>query len=120
MTTTNDDQAEFERRASAALAQSVDHIDGRIRSRLTQARHAALAHAVPSKSAIWRRPVLVPAGAAAALALAIVAAIAWQQKPARPTLDVEDVELLADSEALELMQDEDVFYEWAVRQGTGT
>ena len=111
----------FERSARAVLEQSVLHLDARTRSRLNQARQAALAAA--ARPSWWSRLTLVPAAGAVAAAL-LVAVVLWHREPALeiPVLDaqrsaVEDLDLLADSEGLELMQDGDgSFYEWAATQ----
>ena len=45
---------DFERRARAVLEEDVLRIDGRIRSRLNQARQAAVAEAAKRRPALWR------------------------------------------------------------------
>jgi hypothetical protein len=124
---------EFERNARALLEESVRRIDGRTRSRLNQARHAALeAAAAPRRGGFWRRFALMPAAGAAAAAV-LVAIVMWPrdlQRPELPLLEaphsvaehagVEDIDLLADGEAMELMEGEDgSFYEWALAQTDG-
>ena len=122
---------EFERNARAVLEESVGRIDGRTRSRLNQARHAALEAAAAPRRAFWRRFVVMPAAGAAAAAV-LVAIVLWPREP-RPELPlleaphsvadhagVEDIDLLADGEAMGLMEGEDgSFYEWAVAQADG-
>jgi hypothetical protein len=112
---------EFARRAGALLEESVLRIDGRIRSRLNQARHAAIAQAGRSRRA-WRF-ALMPAGAVAAAAL--VALVLWPHSPSGEIsvlegghASVEDLDLLADSEAMDLVSEgsDGSFYEWAVDQ----
>ena len=117
---------EFERKARAVLEESMSRIDGRTRSRLNQARHAALAAVGARQRPWWRSYTFMPAaGAAAAL---LVAVMLWHREPAAfepVVLDsqrsaVEDMDLLADAEALELMEGWDgSFYEWAVDQTDG-
>jgi hypothetical protein len=105
----------FENRTREVLEESAARLDGRTLSRLTQARHAALEGA--------RRPArqgfrfLVPAGATAAAALAVVM---WMGRPVQPpepggSAAIEDLELLADADAPDFVEDgEDLeFYEWA-------
>ncbi len=112
---------DFERNARGVLAQGLSRVDGRVRSRLNQARHAAL-EAVGKRHSPWRSFTLMPAAGAAAAVL--VAVVLWNREPARepPVLEgrtaaVEDMDLLADSEALELMEGWDgSFYEWAATQ----
>ena len=119
MSPVNEPLTEFERNARLVLEEGVSRIDGRTRSRLNQARHAAL-EAVGARRAWWRSGyTLMPtAGAAVALLLALVL---WHREPSveAPVLEVqhaaaEDMDLVADSEALDLLEGWDgPFYEWA-------
>jgi len=115
---------EFERNARTVLEASLARIDGRTRSKLTQARHAALAAAARPRRAWWRSLTLMPAAGAAAAAL-LVAVVLWQRAPsvglppdaAAHASAVEDMDLLADGDTLELMEGWDgSFYEWAAAQ----
>lgn len=119
---------EFERNARRVLEESLTRIDARTRSRLSQARHAALeaAQARPRRGA-WRSFTLMPAAGAAAAAL-LVAVMLWHHEPSRtePALfegrapAAEDMDLLADGDALDLMEGWDgSFYEWAAAQTDG-
>jgi hypothetical protein len=111
---------EFERRTRELLQESVAHIDGATRSRLTRARYAALreAAASPSRSPLWQR--WLPAGAIAAAVLAVLIVVGQQGAPslqANTAAPGDDIELLADADALALAQeseDDYDFYEWAV------
>ena len=117
---------EFEQRARALLEDSVLRVDGRIRSRLNQARHAAIEEASRRPSP-WRRFTLMPAASAVAAA-ALVAFVLWPHSHSGDPLvgetggrtAVEDLDLLADGDALDLVSDETTdtgqFYEWAVDQ----
>ena len=114
----DNDPTEFERRASALMRDSADGLDGATRSRLTQARHAALSQL--GQGSGWRSPwLIVPGGAAAAAVL--MALLLWNGNAALPggsgsTLD--DMELLADAEGYELSQEPDLdFIEWAAAMG---
>ena len=114
----DNDPTEFERRASAVLRDSADGLDGATRSRLTQARHAALSQL--GQGSGWRSAwLIVPGGAAAAAVL--MALLLWNGNAALPggsgsTLD--DMELLADAEGYELSQEPDLdFIEWAAAMG---
>lgn len=117
---------DFERNARAVLEESVSRIDGRTRSRLTQARHAALAAAAKRRPGAWLRSfTLMPAAGATAAALLVAVLLLYRQPstelPAAPIAEghaaAEDMDLLADSEALDLMKDWDgSFYEWAASQ----
>jgi anti-sigma-K factor RskA len=118
----------FERHARSVLEESVRRIDARTRSRLNQARHAALAAAPGRRPAWWRSFTLVPAAGAAAAAL-LVAVTLWHREQAAPlpvfsgqhtAVSAEDMDLLADSDGLDLMEGWDgPFYEWAAAQTEG-
>jgi hypothetical protein len=113
-----DGDGELERRTRERLLDSAEHLDGHTRSRLTQARHAALAEL--SQGRAFRMPGLwLPAGAlagAAALALAV-----WLGQPGAPGTPalaaengaVEDLAILASTDGPELYADDPEFYEWA-------
>jgi hypothetical protein len=114
---------DFERRARERLVASADELDGRTRSRLTQARHAALAE-VQSTSRPFRVPGFwLPAGAlACAAVLAVTVWIDRAPGPATATVgasavvssggSVEDLAILASADSDMYAEDPD-FYEWA-------
>lgn len=122
---------DFERQLQVLLQESVRRVGGRARSRLNQARHAALAgagrpgrrHLGLRLEARLRRPLLwvpVTGGLAAAL---LVGFVLWPHAPrGYSTAETsgaaaEDLDLLADREGMELMQNGDgQFYEWAMAQ----
>jgi hypothetical protein len=118
---------QFERNARAILEESARRIDARTRSRLNQARQAALA-AAGTRRRSWRASfTLMPAAGAVAAAL-LVAVVLWHREPAVTTpvaLDgqhpaVEDMELLTDNDSIDLMEEWDgSFYEWAATQTDG-
>jgi hypothetical protein len=123
---------EFARRTRALLDDSAAALPARTRSRLTQARHAALARhgaagGMFAKSASWQR--WLPAGAISAAVLAVLlmqggyGPLPSQLQANKVTAVAgDDLELLADRDALELAQDQDgatadvdyEFYGWAV------
>ena len=117
---------DFERLSRQALEESVLRIDGRVRSRLNQARQAAVEVASARRRPLLSRFfTLVPTAGAAAAAV-LVTMVLWHRGP---QLDLpvvpdsvhpaEDLDLLADGEALDLVQDGDgsgSFYEWAADQ----
>jgi len=121
---TEEMEGEFEQHARALLEGSVLRIDGRVRSRLNQARHAAV-EAAARRPAFWRRFSLMPAASAVAAAV-LVAFVLWPHAhQGEPIAEggghgtVEDLDLLADGDALDLVSDETdggAFYEWAVEQ----
>jgi negative regulator of sigma E activity len=108
---------DFEKRSKEVLEESVARLDGRTRSRLTQARHAALAQLDQPARQWWRS--YVPAGAAAAAAVLAVmlyvqpGAVIEPRLAAAPSSD--DMDILADAEAPDFTEDTDEveFYEWA-------
>lgn len=107
-------ESEFERNARALLRERADSLDGATRSRLTMARHAALAQ-LRQPVRWWSPRVLVPGGAAAAVLLAL---ILWNGSAPNlpgssgPALD--DMDLLADAEVYELSLEPDLqFVQWA-------
>ncbi len=111
---------DFERNARAVLEQSIARIDARTRSRLNQARQRALEQAGTRRRPWWRSLALMPAGAVAAAVL--IAVMLWQREPSvrqAPLMEghvaaVEDLDLLADAEGLDLIEGWDgPFYEWA-------
>ena len=126
MSPVDESLTEFERNARAVLAEAVLRVDARTRSRLNQARHAALeaAHrpAVHRRRALWRFTLMPAAGAAAAALL--VAVVLWHRAPQNelPTIEGHadatlDMDLLTDKDAIDLLDGWDgPFYEWAAEQ----
>jgi len=127
---------EFARHARALLEGSIEYLSARTRSRLTRARHAALERRGPlarlggAGYAAWRN--WLPAGAVAGAVLAVLLLAGRMPAPGLQQASVaggEDLELLADRDALALAQDQAVqdgeldyeFYDWAVytEQDTG-
>jgi hypothetical protein len=109
--------SEFEKRTREILDDSAGRLDGRTRSRLTQARHRALAEMERPGRRAWRS--LVPLGAGAAAA--VLAVVFWMAQPDEraPVASAggafEDIDLLVDAEAPDFVSDADdlEFYEWA-------
>jgi len=116
--------ASFEERSRALFQDSVEGLDYALRSRLTQARNAAI-EAAAAKRRPWftRLGVLAPAGVTAA---AVLGTVLWLGSPlgqhaatvsdGQPNL--EDLELVASSDegagdALDMVQDDIEFYDWA-------
>lgn len=128
---------DFERQVRALLEEGVQRVGGHARSRLNQARHAALAEAarprrrrfLPLWPAVWagRRLAWVPATGAIAAA-ALIGFVLWpnfwphSQQASFPAVEasrasVTDLDLIADRDGMELMQGGDgQFYEWAMSQ----
>lgn len=116
-----DKNRNIEEEARGVFDASVARIDGATRSRLTQARHAAVAE--------LRRPVFrpvswLPAGAAAAAA--VVAVMLWTQPgpggvpaPVLAAAPVDDFELITLGEDLDLLDEDIEFYAWAASAEDG-
>jgi anti-sigma-K factor RskA len=114
---------EFERRASAVLGESVTRVNARVRSRLNQARNAALEEIAAGRRSFWRAPVFMPAtGAVAAAVLVALLLTTHYRGGAVPMGEggqaaFDDIEMLADSDGLDLVENWDgSFYEWAAGQ----
>jgi hypothetical protein len=114
---------EFERTARAVLEQSIARIDAPTRSRLNRARQLAVEAVGRPHRPWWRTFALMPAGAVAAAL--VLAAVLWHPAPIvreSPLLEgrvtgVEDMDLLADADGLDLVEGWDgPFYEWAADQ----
>jgi hypothetical protein len=114
----------FEERSRALFHESVDGLDFALRSRLTQARNAAL-EAASARRTFWfsRIGVLAPAGVTAA---AVLGAFLWLGSPlsqhavtvADGQSSLEDLELVASADegsgdAMDMLQDDIEFYDWA-------
>jgi hypothetical protein len=110
----------FEKRTKEVLDESMAKLDGRTLSRLTQARHAALAQKRHPARAWWL--TWLPAGAATAAA--VLAVVVWTGSGIDPNTSLaangsgsafEDIDLLADGDAPDFVgeADEMEFYEWA-------
>lgn len=111
-----DDATGLESRAKAAFDQRVGQLDAATRSRLTRARHAALAglERPPARFRGW-----LPAGALAAAAL--LAVMLWPRpQPAADRSPVplastagEDFELITSGDDLDMLDEDVEFYAWA-------
>lgn len=114
----------FEEHARALFHDSVEGLDFALRSRLTQARKAAIEAASASRPAwFFRIGVLAPAGVTAA---AILGVFLWLGSPmgqraltvADGQANFEDLELVASldessGDAMDMLQDDIEFYDWA-------
>lgn len=121
MSQETDNPTPFEKRAQEVLEESTARLDGRTLSRLTQARHAALAQLEKPAHQWWRS--WMPAGAATAAA--VLAVMIWTGPGVDPKSQLaavngtgsafEDIDLLADGDAPDFVSDTDDvdFYEWA-------
>jgi hypothetical protein len=115
----------FEERAKALFHDSVDGLDFAMRSRLTQARNAAIEAASAGRRPwFFRIGVLTPA--AGVTAAAILGVFLWLGSPlsqhavtvADGQSNFEDLELVASADegsgdAMDMLQDDIEFYDWA-------
>jgi hypothetical protein len=115
----------FEERAKALFNDSVEGLDFATRSRLTQARNAAIEAASASRRPwFFRIGVLTPA--AGVTAAAILGVFLWSGSPlgqhaatvADGQSNFEDLELVASADegsgdAMDMLQDDIEFYDWA-------
>jgi hypothetical protein len=118
---------EFERRTRQLLLESAERLPGSVRSRLTQARYAALAaHTSPHAPSLARR--WMPAGAVAGVVLAAFVVLVPHGTGMAPVHvamagpALEDIDMLTDSDGLTLNGDQEVdfdFYEWAANEAAG-
>lgn len=113
----------FERRSRERLLESAQRLDGRVRSRLNQARHAALAEAAGSATRFRVPGYWLPSGTLAAAAVLAIAVWIAQPNGVAPTTaevsPVEDIEILASNDGPDLYQDDAAFYEWAGADANG-
>jgi hypothetical protein len=124
-------QNSFEERSRALFHDSVEGLDMRLRSRLTQARHAAI-EAASADRAPWLLRLRGWTPAAGVAAAALLATALWVGTPlghhtlsaADGQANFEDLDLVASSDgsaddAMDMLQDDIEFYDWADR-GTNT
>jgi hypothetical protein len=117
---------DFERRARVALEESVTRIDGRVRSRLNQARQAAVEASESRRRPLFSRFfTLVPTASAAAAALLVAVFLVHNgtptgSPPPQEQGGIGDLDLLADSDGLDMVEEggdgSGSFYEWAADQ----
>ena len=114
--------SELEQRARALLVGSAENLPGAVRSRLTQARHAALAVRQARMRYQLQRWLPASAAAAAAVALLVVfvphghhASAASLNPLISNVAGVDEIELISSGMPLNADQEVDSdFYEWAV------
>jgi hypothetical protein len=118
-------QHSFEERSRTLFHDSVDGVDMRIRSRLTQARNAAI-EAVSTSRRPWFSRIGVWTPAAGVTAAAVLGAFLWLGSPlhqhavtvADGQSSLEDLDIVASSDessgdAMDMLQDDIEFYDWA-------
>lgn len=109
----NEPNLKLERRAQQLLRESVDNLDARTRSRLTQARHAAVAAA---KSPIastprWAMPAIGATAAAAVAVMLTTNPLQRQRAPVAAISNEQVWEIMTAEDNLELYRDME-FYAW--------
>ena len=125
-----DFQTPLEQRSRKLFDESLGNIDMRVRSRLNQARHAALAAARP-RARFLGLPLATSAAGLCAVALLGVAV--WTGVPSgfRPiplsesAASFEDLDIVASTEesssdTLEMLQDDADFYDWAAEKSANS
>jgi hypothetical protein len=102
---------ELESKAQALFEDSVERLDARTRSKLTQARNRALDEA--KQGAVRRRWIWAPVGGVALAAVAAVVMVSGGLRSSSEagTLALEDIDIVADSENLDMLEDVE-FYQW--------
>jgi len=121
-------QRALEERSRALFDESVDKLDMALRSRLTQARYAALAAADRSSRRGWLLRMSLWTPAAGMTAAALLGIALWfgtplghhGVMPADNQSNFEDLDIVASTDegsgdALEMLQDDIDFYDWADR-----
>ena len=117
-------QESFEERSRALFHDSVESLDFSLRSRLTQARHAAV-EAASARRRPWFFRLGVWTPTAGVTAAAVLGVFLWVGSPlgqhavtvpdGQPNL--EDLDIVASSEAsgdtMDMLQDDIDFYDWA-------
>lgn len=111
------DQQAFEERTRSLFAESVQSLDARTRSKLTQARHVALAELNPSRARAWTRSRAVLVGATAAVIVTVWIGFAnlGSQTPETGELPLDDFDIVAEAPNLELLEEVE-FYAWIAEQ----
>jgi hypothetical protein len=122
--------ASFEERSRALFHDSVDGLDFALRSRLTQARNAAIA-AASTKRKPWFSRFGAWTPAAGVTAAAALGAFLWLGSPlgqhavtvADGQSNLEDLEIVASTDegsgdAMDMLQDDVEFYDWANKAAT--
>lgn len=117
----------LEQRSRDLFDESVGNVNMRVRSRLNQARHAALEAAVRPRARFFDMPYAAPAAgvcAAALLAVVVWVGVPHGEKPmiaSESQTSFEDLDIVAAAEessgdTLEMLQDDADFYAWAAEK----
>ncbi len=118
-------QSALENRSRTLFQDSVDGLDMRVRSRLTQARHAALEAAAAPRRRPWFLRISVWTPAAGMCAAAVLGVTLWLGTPlGHPGMtaadvqpNLEDLDMVSSSDgsgdAMDMLQDDLDFYDFA-------
>jgi hypothetical protein len=121
--------AAFEKRTRELFDESVGNVDMRVRSRLNQARHAALAGATRPRARFFGMGLATPAAGLCAVALLAVGIWIGVPHGEGPTItaesqaSLEDLDIVASTEessgdTLDMLQDDADFYDWAAEKNS--
>ena len=101
----------LERRARELFDDSVERLDGHTRSRLNQARQAALAELKNRSTRSWSMTASL--GGLTAVVLVAVVMLIWPggRAPNRGAVPLDDLEIVAEGDNLEMLRDVE-FYAW--------
>ncbi len=114
------DDGSFEQQARAAFDASVERLDGATRSRLTQARHAAVAELGRPRGWMVRyAPLAAAASVALAVAIVLQPGSPVDAPPAPLLAGAEDFNLFTAGEDLELLGEDPDFYVFAAMADAG-
>lgn len=103
---------QFEDRSREVFESSVERLDARTRSRLNQARQRALEEAKRgSTRRYWLAAPLGGLAAAALVAMIVIRTGAPTVGPAEAEMTLDDMDIVADGDNFELLQDVE-FYSW--------
>lgn len=121
----------LEERGRQLFDASVENVDMRIRSRLNQARHAALDAAARPRARFLRMPIWT--SAAGVTAAGVLGIAIWFGSPlmrhgqqiAENQSNYEDLEIVASTDetagdAMEMLQDDIEFYDWAAEKSAAS
>jgi hypothetical protein len=117
----------MEQRSRELFNESVGNVNMRVRSRLNQARHAALDAAARPRARLFGMPFAAPAAGVCAVALLSVAVWIGVPHGEKPMIAVEsqagfeDMDIVAAAEessgdTLEMLQEDADFYDWAAEK----
>lgn len=107
----SDQDRELAKRAKAVFDRSTESLSGEVRSRLTQARHAAFSELESKRDATLGRHWMPAGGLALA---AVMAAFLWLDRavvPEGPMSAIEDLDVVMAEESLDMFEELE-FYSW--------